>query len=248
MGGGLFCVLSTNSDHLQPLTISEGATCMWNSVESARRWLSSGRWCSASLPTLELGEHANLQLATGIGMTQIFRASPRCVIQGLGNLSVSESEAGAGMCFFSISSPSWTENSTWSCRTDQGDVNGIYISPCHGNSCTPTTNSLVFLSSFHFPQHNISTSKMHAPEINNHIKGEAVKLDKVSDEIDEVNVLKLKQKDAVEKTQAEIDYDLASKFDQEKDKAAFRQYEEACDRVKNFYAVSHLLPLFTICS
>lgn len=89
---------------------------------------------------------------------------------------------------------------------------------------------------------------MHAPEVNDYIKHKAVKLDQVSDEIDEVNVLKLKQKDAVEKTQAEIDYDLASKFDQEKDKAAFRQYEEACDRVKNFYAVSHLLPLVTICS
>lgn len=78
---------------------------------------------------------------------------------------------------------------------------------------------------------------MHAPEINDYIKHEAAKLDKVSDAIDEVNILKLKQKDAVEKTQAEIEYDLASKFDQEKDKAAFRQYEDACDRVKNFYAV-----------
>ncbi|KGB76104.1 inositol oxygenase [Cryptococcus deuterogattii 99/473] len=81
---------------------------------------------------------------------------------------------------------------------------------------------------------------MHAPEINDYIKHEAAKLDKVSDEIDEVNILKLKQKNAVEKTQAEIEYDLASKFDQEKDKAAFRQYEDACDRVKNFYAEQHL--------
>lgn len=89
---------------------------------------------------------------------------------------------------------------------------------------------------------------MHAPEINDYIKHEAAKLDKVSDEIDEVNILKLKQKNAVEKTQAEIEYDLASKFDQEKDKAAFRQYEDACDRVKNFYAVSHLLPLVTLCA
>lgn len=63
---------------------------------------------------------------------------------------------------------------------------------------------------------------MHAPEVNDYIKHKAVKLDQVSDEIDEVNVLKLKQKDAVEKTQAEIDYDLASKFDQEKGQGCFQ--------------------------
>jgi inositol oxygenase len=30
-----------------------------------------------------------------------------------------------------------------------------------------------------------------------------------------------------------------SKFDSEKNKAEFRQYEEACDRVKNFYKEQH---------
>lgn len=45
-----------------------------------------------------------------------------------------------------------------------------------------------------------------------------------------VNVLKLKQKQA---------WDDKSNFDTEKDKAAFRNYEEACDRVKNFYKEQH---------
>lgn len=31
----------------------------------------------------------------------------------------------------------------------------------------------------------------------------------------------------------------ASKFDSEKDKNQFRKYEEACDRVKNFYREQH---------
>ena len=34
-------------------------------------------------------------------------------------------------------------------------------------------------------------------------------------------------------------WDERSKFDAEKDKNNFRQYEEACDRVKNFYREQH---------
>ena len=34
-------------------------------------------------------------------------------------------------------------------------------------------------------------------------------------------------------------WDEKSKFDAEKDKTNFRQYEEACDRVKNFYREQH---------
>jgi inositol oxygenase len=34
-------------------------------------------------------------------------------------------------------------------------------------------------------------------------------------------------------------WDDASEFDAEKDKARFRQYEAACDRVKNFYKEQH---------
>ena len=45
-------------------------------------------------------------------------------------------------------------------------------------------------------------------------------LEHMSDAIDDVNCMK---------------YDAASKFDSAKDKTQFRQYEDACDRVKNFY-------------
>jgi inositol oxygenase len=48
-------------------------------------------------------------------------------------------------------------------------------------------------------------------------------LEDTSDNIDAVNSMK-----------------AASKFDAEKDKAQFRQYEDACDRVKNFYREQHL--------
>ena len=34
-------------------------------------------------------------------------------------------------------------------------------------------------------------------------------------------------------------WDDASQFDASKDKTTFRQYEEACDRVKNFYREQH---------
>ncbi|KAJ7260638.1 DUF706-domain-containing protein [Mycena rebaudengoi] len=52
--------------------------------------------------------------------------------------------------------------------------------------------------------------------------------DAVSDAVDEVNVLKGKAQ-----------WQEGSKFDSEKNKAEFRQYEEACDRVKNFYKEQH---------
>ncbi|KAH9885183.1 DUF706-domain-containing protein [Xylariomycetidae sp. FL2044] len=53
-------------------------------------------------------------------------------------------------------------------------------------------------------------------------------LEETSDKIDEVNVLK-----------DQIKYNTKSKFDAEKDQTQFRQYEEACDRVKNFYKEQH---------
>ena len=49
-------------------------------------------------------------------------------------------------------------------------------------------------------------------------------LEHMSDAIDDVNSMK---------------YDTESKFDAAKDKTQFRQYEEACDRVKNFYREQH---------
>ncbi|KAI0266228.1 inositol oxygenase [Gloeopeniophorella convolvens] len=51
--------------------------------------------------------------------------------------------------------------------------------------------------------------------------------DAVSDAVDDVNVQKLKL------------WDEESEFDTEKDKTRFRQYEDACDRVKNFYKEQH---------
>lgn len=62
-------------------------------------------------------------------------------------------------------------------------------------------------------------------------------LDALSDNIDAVNVLK----DQARQTLADsLDaFDADAKFDAEKDKTTFRQYEDACDRVKNFYAEQH---------
>ncbi|CEL57394.1 hypothetical protein RSOLAG1IB_02133 [Rhizoctonia solani AG-1 IB] len=60
-------------------------------------------------------------------------------------------------------------------------------------------------------------------------------LDEVSDAVDDVNIAKLK-------AQAQADvaaWDSAAQFDSEKDKAAFRDYEAACDRVKSFYKEQH---------
>ncbi len=43
-------------------------------------------------------------------------------------------------------------------------------------------------------------------------------------------------------------WDDESEFDTEKDKARFRQYEDACDRVKNFYKEQHgMIPCLIIC-
>lgn len=71
-------------------------------------------------------------------------------------------------------------------------------------------------------------------------KPDGLALEASSDLIDDVNVLKaalkVKQGNA---TQEEKDIYEKSQFDAEKDKAQFRQYEEACDRVKNFYREQH---------
>jgi inositol oxygenase len=65
-------------------------------------------------------------------------------------------------------------------------------------------------------------------------------LEATSDAIDSVNVLKaaLKVKNGTA-TLKEKDIYAQSKFDAEKDKTQFRQYEVACDRVKNFYLEQH---------
>ncbi|EFQ33804.1 hypothetical protein CGRA01v4_12368 [Colletotrichum graminicola] len=60
-------------------------------------------------------------------------------------------------------------------------------------------------------------------------------LEQTTDFVEEVNILK----DQVNKQQQQEDFYGESKFDQEKDKTAFRQYEDACDRVKSFYKEQH---------
>jgi inositol oxygenase len=58
-------------------------------------------------------------------------------------------------------------------------------------------------------------------------KRDGREFDEISDAVDEVNVQMLKL------------WDDESDFDAGKDKARFRQYEDACDRVKNFYKEQH---------
>ncbi|KAH8167462.1 hypothetical protein CIB48_g782 [Xylaria polymorpha] len=69
------------------------------------------------------------------------------------------------------------------------------------------------------------------------INRDGLELEATSDSIDNVNVLKdqLKKK----KQQQQQEWDSESKFDAEKDKNQFRQYEDACDRVKGFYMEQH---------
>ncbi|KAJ0421790.1 inositol oxygenase [Aspergillus carlsbadensis] len=69
-----------------------------------------------------------------------------------------------------------------------------------------------------------------------HANTSGAALEELSDAIDNVNVLKQNLKKQQEE---EKDLYEASKFDQEKDKTQFRQYEDACDRVKNFYKEQH---------
>ncbi|KAK8096687.1 myo-inositol oxygenase [Apiospora kogelbergensis] len=68
-------------------------------------------------------------------------------------------------------------------------------------------------------------------------------LEETSDAIDAVNVLKGQVSSTT--TEAEVEakegaaYNSKSEFDASKDKTQFRQYEDACDRVKNFYREQH---------
>ncbi|KAI8950038.1 DUF706-domain-containing protein [Xylaria longipes] len=64
------------------------------------------------------------------------------------------------------------------------------------------------------------------------INRDGLELEATSDSIDNVNVLK-------DKLKRQQDWDSKSKFDAEKDKNQFRQYEDACDRVKDFYKEQH---------
>jgi inositol oxygenase len=69
-----------------------------------------------------------------------------------------------------------------------------------------------------------------------HTERDGMALEETSDNIDAVNVLKAEAK---AKLDAAKDLYDQSEFDAEKDKTQFRKYEEACDRVKNFYREQH---------
>jgi hypothetical protein len=66
------------------------------------------------------------------------------------------------------------------------------------------------------------------------VQSAQISLETMSDNIDSVNV---------HKTDLQKDRGLydESKFDKSKDKAGFRQFEDACDQVKTFYAQQHTL-------
>jgi len=67
-------------------------------------------------------------------------------------------------------------------------------------------------------------------------------LEETSDNIDAVNVLKAQLKANQQSTANTPSSDSIyseSQFDANKDKSGFRQYEDACDRVKNFYKEQH---------
>lgn len=81
----------------------------------------------------------------------------------------------------------------------------------------------------------MAPSAIHDPDVQN--LGQA--LESVSDAIDHVNVLKAHAAAKKAHLEGQAAFDSKSHFDLEKDKAAFRQYESACDRVRNFYAEQH---------
>ncbi|KAI0189969.1 inositol oxygenase 1 [Xylaria flabelliformis] len=64
------------------------------------------------------------------------------------------------------------------------------------------------------------------------IDRDGLQLEATSDSIDNVNAIKGQLK-------KQQDWESKSKFDAEKDKTQFRQYEDACDRVRNFYKEQH---------
>ena len=83
-----------------------------------------------------------------------------------------------------------------------------------------------------FEQPNINEN------FNDHRDGLA--LEATSDAVDKVNAMKFAARiKSGTATQEEVDIYERSQFDVEKDKTQFRQYEDACDRVKNFYREQH---------
>ncbi|CAM1501960.1 Fc.00g039440.m01.CDS01 [Cosmosporella sp. VM-42] len=79
-------------------------------------------------------------------------------------------------------------------------------------------------------------------ESNVHFERDGQALEETSDAIDALNVLKAEASKKLQESLAADNVDELSpesKFDQDKDKTQFRQYDEACDRVKAFYKEQH---------
>ncbi|KAL1992226.1 hypothetical protein VTN49DRAFT_4258 [Thermomyces lanuginosus] len=72
------------------------------------------------------------------------------------------------------------------------------------------------------------------PQNNTFKARDGAALEEISDNIQELNAIKVSMQQNKEKGL----YD-ESEFDKNKDKSKFRQYEAACDRVKNFYREQH---------
>lgn len=69
-----------------------------------------------------------------------------------------------------------------------------------------------------------------------YMKRDGLALEQMVDDIEELNI---KEDQAVKRQQAEDDIHTASKFDTDKDKSQFRQYEDAPESVKKFYLEQH---------
>jgi inositol oxygenase len=104
------------------------------------------------------------------------------------------------------------------------------------------TFCLLLLFFYWFYTHSISVLEMPGIPIQQNFNTErdGVALESISDEIDKINVLKDQARKLTNQTTAEDEnFYHPSKFDSEKDKTQFRQYEEAKPEVKNFYLEQH---------
>lgn len=73
-----------------------------------------------------------------------------------------------------------------------------------------------------------------------HADRDGLALEELSDDIDAVNLLKAALKaSTTAKQNKEKDISEKSEWDAGKNKIQFRQYESACDRVRNFYKEQH---------
>lgn len=90
-----------------------------------------------------------------------------------------------------------------------------------------------------FPSAAMAPSAISPPP---HADRDGPALEELSDNIDTVNVLKAALKAstaAKQQQQSEKVISDKSEWEAEKDKTQFRQYESACDRVRNFYKEQH---------